>query len=485
MATVASYDSYAGFMSLQIVNQTPPEASFMREYYRLLKSYYLQNGLYDYINQQMKSTKTTNDSLKGLRNPAWRVAEFYAAKLFPGKLPKALPMEAEKEVIIPAIQQMWEWSNFSATKQRWARWFAIYGDWYIKIQTKTDSDQKISSVYMSLLKPEYVTKHVTDERGYLTYIRIDVPIWDEEEDEVSGTYTEEWDKETQIVRIWNSHDVGIDAKIEEMPKPDVNMAFEQSHGANFIPIVYQPFRDDGGGRASGAYSAQLDKIDESNRQATRLAQILFRYNKALWAATSSGADATGRPLPPISMDGILEDDGTLKFGDDDVLALPSRADLKSLVPTIDYSAALSILQDQMLELEKDLPELAYYSLRGSLRDVTGRAVMFLLDDMISRVNEVRGNAETALHRAHEMALTVGMNAGVFSGLGTFEDGSFKHTFIERPILPRDMLELATITNTFALAGATTFAAGKAAGMTDEEATELADVGNFEEEIGGR
>jgi len=481
MATLANFDSHAGFYSQHVVNQTPPSSAFLREYYRLLNAYYLSNGLYDYINQQLGATKTTNDALKALRNPAWRVTEFYAAKLFPGQLPKSLPIEAEKEAIIPAIHQVWDWSNFSSMKQRWARWFAIYGDWYIKIQTK---GEPIDSLYMSLIKPEYVTVQSTDERGFLTYIRIDVPVWDPEEEEVSGTYTEEWDKETQTVRIWNAHEIGIDAKISELPPPDSQLAFEQSHGADFIPIVYQPFRDDGAGRGSGAYSAQLDKIDEANRQSTRLASTLFRYNRALWAATSTGADATGRPLPPISMEGITEANGTLKIGDDDILALPSKADLKSLVPDINYADALAILQDQMLELEKDLPELAYYNLRG-LRDVTGRAVMFMLDDMISRITEVRGNAETALHRAHEMALTIGQNVGVFSGLGLFENGDFKHTFVTRPILPKDLMELATTTQTFANAGATTFAAGKAAGMTEQEATDLADVGAFEEDIGGR
>lgn len=481
MATLSTYDSYAGFYSLHVTNQTPPESAFLREYYRLLNAYYLSNGLYDYINQNLSQTKTTNDPLKSLRNPAWRVAEFYAAKLFPGALPKALPVEAEKETTIVAINQLWDWSNFSSVKQRWARWFAIYGDWYIKIQTK---GEPVESVFMSLIKPEYVTKQTLDERGFLMYIRIDVPVWDEVEREVIATYTEIWDKETQTVSVWDAHDVGLDAPVDELPKPDTSMTFEQSHGADFIPIVYQPFRDDGSGRGSGAYSAQLDKIDEANRQATRLAQTLFRYNRALWAATSSGNDPTGRPLPPISMEGILEEDGTLKFGDDDIVALPSQSELKSLVPDINYADALAVLQDQMLELEKDLPELAYYNLRG-LRDVTGRAVMFLLDDMITRVREVRGNAESALNRAHQMAMTIGQNTGVFSGLGAFENGDFKHEFVERPILPKDMMELAQTVQTFTLAGATTKAAGLAAGMTEEEATELADVGQFEQDIEGR
>ena len=148
MATLANYDSYGGYYSQLVVEQTPPTAAFMREYYRLLNAYYLGNGLYDFINQQLKATKTTNATLKSIRNPSWRVVEFYAAKLFPGKLPEALPIVAKKPAIVEAINQVWVWSNFSSVKQLWARWFAIYGDWYLKVSTKGDP---IDSVFADLL----------------------------------------------------------------------------------------------------------------------------------------------------------------------------------------------------------------------------------------------------------------------------------------------------------------------------------------------
>jgi len=112
MATLANYDSYAAYYTQLIIEQTPPTAAFMREYYQLLNAYYLGNGLYDFINQQLKSTKTTKHPLKPIRNPAWRVVEFYASKLYPGSLPDALPLEADNEKVIESIHQLWQWSNF-------------------------------------------------------------------------------------------------------------------------------------------------------------------------------------------------------------------------------------------------------------------------------------------------------------------------------------------------------------------------------------
>ena len=117
MASIANFDSYAGYYSQLLIEQTPPAVSFMREYYRLLNAYYLGNGLYDFINQQLKETKTTKDPLKSIRNPAFRVVEFYAAKLFPGKLPGALPIEAESDEVVQAIHSVWAWSNCSSVTQ--------------------------------------------------------------------------------------------------------------------------------------------------------------------------------------------------------------------------------------------------------------------------------------------------------------------------------------------------------------------------------
>jgi len=461
MAQLGNYDSHAGFYTQLVTNQTPPSAAFMREFYRVLFAYYQQNGLYDYLDNQLKATRSTSSKVKSIRNPAWRVAEFYASKLFPGNLPDALPIEAENDRIVEPIQQVWTWSNFASMKQRWARWFAIFGDWFIKVSTKGNP---VSSVYMSLIRPEYVTDMDLDERGFLTYLRLDIPTVNESGNEVEY-HTEVWDKSTQEVSIWR-HSIGLDRQLSEMGPPFFRADFSQTHGEDFIPVVYQPFRDDGGGRGSGAYASQLEKIDEVNRQATRLSQMLFRYNRAVWAATSTGQDATGRPLPPISFSDLEGADGKVTIGDDDIITLPSMSDLQPLVPNINYGDALKVLESQIAELAHDLPELAYYELRG-LGEISGRAVRFLLDDMISRVIEARGNAEAAMVRAQMMALTIGQNVGLpqFEGLGEFESGALDHSFGDRPVLPEDKQELATLIQSLTAAGATLFEAARAAGMS--------------------
>jgi hypothetical protein len=473
MAALGTYDTYAGFYAQTVIDQTPPDSAFLREFYRLLFAYYQTNGLYTYLNQQLQATLSTNQLIKPLRNPAWRIVEFYASKLFPGALPDALPIKTDNDALTPAIEQLWQWSNFGSTKQKWARWFAIYGDWYLKVATRAGTDGP-DSVYLTIIKPEHVTGMELDERGFLTWIRIDV----ENDDDDETVYTEIWSKEAQEMWLWPARRGTVDDEFDDLGSPTEVFTFEELTGEDFIPIVYQPFRYDGAGRCGGAYTAQLEKIDEVNRQATRLAQILFRYNRALWVATTQNADSSGRPLPPVDLSAILESDGSLKFDDDDILALPAMSDLKSLVPQINFADALAVLESQLGELAKDLPELVYYELRD-MGELSGRAVKFLLDDMISRVVEARGNAEAGLIRAQQMALTIGQNLGLFEDLGgDYASGALDHQFDERPILPEDRQEVAQLITALTQAGASLFAAARAAGMSEDEAQALAQVDLF-------
>lgn len=482
MAGLISFDGYGGYYAQQVVLQTPPSPAFMREFYRLLYSYYQQNGLYDFIAENLQATRYNDRVVKPLRNPAWRVVEFYATKLFPGTLPADLPIVTENERIIEPIHFIWERSNLSSVKQRWSRWFSIFGDWFIKINI----DEEKTKVWLELILPEYVTDFELDERGYLTEIRIDVPIDTDDDGEADLFHTEYWSKEEQTVTIWK-HEEGLDVAFEELGNPESTTAFQQMFGDDFIPIVYQPFRDDGGGRAGGAFTAQLDKIDEVNRQATRLAQTLFRYNRALWAIETVGTDAAGRPLPTVSADSMTNSDGNVLIGDDSMLSLPANSKLTTLVPPINFDAAINALQDQMSELQADLPELSYFDVNQfSHGEQSGRAIRYMFDGMISRVQEARGSAESALIRAHQMALTVGQNNGVFPRVGEWINGDMQHHFGEREILPRDLTEEAQVFALLTQGGMAVEAAARFIGRNEVEAAQMAEVGTyFESSTGGR
>lgn len=411
--------------------------------YRVLRAYYHSNSLYDELADLLRRQGVWREDLKALRNPTFRVVEYHAAHLWPGMLPDALPIMGKKRIIEP-IQQVWKWSNWGSTKQVAARHLPMYGDLFIKVAT-TPADN-VQRVYFQMLEPEHVTDFDADERDYLTYCRLDVPRTRRLADGKieSYTHTEEWDRDRDSFRVWE-HDQGATTDIALLGRPAIEATIA-SFGIDFVPISHAKFQDVGEDRGNAAIMPAIDKIDEANRQATRLNQMLFRHNNVVWAL-NGGTDASGRPLPPPRInatDGTNDsNDGTVTFGDEQMLALPGNSELKSLVPELNYAAALAILQDHMRELEQDLPELVSYRLADEASTISGRAVRLLLGPAIARLQEARGNAEVALIRADQMALTLGKYHGLFkSSIGDFDRGDFEHGFEARDVLPTDELERA-------------------------------------------
>lgn len=432
---VSVFTSLGAYLSQQALHP--------RELYKVLGYYYTQNGLYDALNNLGVNVGTDTLGRRPFRNPANRVVEFYANKLWPGSVEDAFILTADNERIIKPIQQVWAWSNMAVLKQVLARWYALYGDLFIKVVQTEDR----AHVYQQGIEAQYVSDFDADERDYLTYIRIDQPMTKRVGDDIrSFTRTEVWDKAAGSYRVWEH------AKTADTPLDQLGVAAQaeemSAFGIDFLPFVRAKFRDIGEDRGVGCFTHCLDKIDEANQLATRLHQLLFRHGGPVWAVAANALDKEGRPMPapifgvPTILRGGQENDrGEIEIGDDKMLRLPGNSTLQALVPTLDYASALNILNAQMEELARDLPELAYYSLREK-GELSGRAVRLLLSDAVAKAEEARGSAVNAFVRANQMALTIAQGAGVegFTGLGTFEAGDFDHTIALPEIVPLDETE---------------------------------------------
>jgi hypothetical protein len=428
----------AAELARQSAYQPTPAAMYM-----MLEMYYNNNGLYDAIQQELYAQAIWTPGMKGLRNPAHRIVEFYPSKIWPGTLPDALPILTDNPEIVEPIQQGWTWSNFGAKKQLAARWFSMFGDWFVKVPTHSDSNGVVDRVYQQQIKPEYVTDFDEDERGFINYIRIDIPMSERDEagQTVVYTHTEVWDKAAGTYRTWKNEQ-GASASVDQLGTPAVSREIAE-FGIDFVPFVHAMFQDVGDKRGVGAFVHSLDKIDEVNRQATRLHQLIFRYNKATLVASANDKDAQGRPLPAPK---IGDSAGKLALGDDDILLMPGMSKLDSMVPPINYEAHLKAIDAQLGELETDQPELLYYRLKeiGS-GDISGRALRTLLSAANDKVLEARGNMETALIRADQMMLTIGVNAGLFpANIGKYENGDFDHRFANRDVFPLSDIDVAEV-----------------------------------------
>lgn len=400
------------------------------ELYILLKDMYDNNNLYSGLSKAAVIDSTFLEALKPYRTVVNRSVEFFVAKVFPTT--DMLP-SADNEAIIEPIQQIATWSNFAGKKQLYIRNLAMFGDLFLKINVNNQSGQ----AYYESIDPMNVTDFEADARGFLQWIRIDIPIDEKTEIDTGAsvfddqalsnrtqtsnlTYTEYWSK--TYFAIW-IHNLGATAALDTLGDPK-DFGFPQEFGIDFVPFVHIKFRDAGDKYGKAAVEHAIDKIDEANREATRLAQILYRYNKPLWAVMANSVDKDGLPIPAPKISTGDGDD--LDITDSSIVYLPGKSELKSLIPTIDYDAALAILNAMMDEIEQDLPELKYYSLKdGSL---SGKAISLLLGGALDRASEARGNFVQGIIRANKIALTMGRNVGVFPDtIGNFENGDFDHS----------------------------------------------------------
>ncbi|MCC6490686.1 MAG: hypothetical protein IT364_24585 [Candidatus Hydrogenedentes bacterium] len=405
-----------------------------RQLAQMLEDYYINNSLYTNLLEFFRGENLWTPNMAALRNPTYAVVEFYAMTLWPGPLPDALPIVTEHDAIVEPIKQIWQWSNWGVKKQVAARKYAMIGDLFVKVATR-DRER----VYLQVIDGKNVSDFDVDERGFITWLRYEVQCLRRGADGRNEpyTHTEVWDRERY--RLWE-HTRGFDAELDRLGNPSTESALgELVPGLDFVPWVHAPFRDIGDKRGMPAIWPAIDKIDECNRKGTRLAELMFMFNKPHLATKANAVAPDGRPLPAptFKLSGEKKSDtDRLSIGDMEVWQCPGNSSVDFLIPDLNWQSHRDQITDDLAEIARDLPEVRYYDLMES-GDVSGRALLLKMGPAIMRVLESRGNAETAIIRAHQMALTIGKSLGIsgFAGVGDYKKGDFEHTFKSRDVIP--------------------------------------------------
>jgi hypothetical protein len=425
-------DLYGRLTSRHLSSPYSIDSLSPNELYERMDQYYANaESLYGDAASAGFWTNTWVEAIKPIRTCVNRSVEFFVSKIAPGDL-SYLTVVTENESVKEAIEQVYKWSNFGSQKQLAVRKLALYGDLFMKV---ANGDGK---VYFEIIDPVNVTAFTEDSRGYIISIRLDFSLND------NKTYTEYWNKTDGYFSAW-THGLGANASLESLGTP-VDYGYLSEFGIDFVPFVHIKFRDVGTKRGASCTRHCLSKIDEANRQATRMAQMLFRYNKPLWAVSANASDAQGRPLPAPK----VKSGDDLDVKDNSILYLPGQSTMQSLIPDIKYGDALAILQDMIAEIENDLPEIRYYSIKDS--SMSGKAIKMILAGAIDRRNEAAGNFFDGIERLDQMALTIGQYAGVFKGLGMYENGDFDHALIVPNPFPLDVNDQAVALKDFTTAG---------------------------------
>jgi hypothetical protein len=424
-----------------------------RQQISLMDEYYSNNTLYENTRILKHYLSVWNEDLRPLRSPVHRSVEFFVAKV-----PAGEPVIAanDNQALVDTISTIMEWSNFQVIKPVQVRNLSKYGDLFRKVVTEN------GKVWHEMVDTADVTDFKTDSRGFLTEIRIDTPFMD---GAIQKTRTEFWtiNAATPYMAVWE-HRMSENTTIEQLAQMSDPIMYEplSTWGIDFIPFVRSTFADGGGKWGMNCVEHALLKIDEANRQATKLHQTLFRYGKPTWLVSANMTLDDGTPIS-------APDVTALELRDNSIIGLPGKAQADALVPDIDYAGALAILVSQETELEKDLPELRYYSI-AERADMTGKAMRNLLGAAVDRADAARASYVEGTVRLNQMAITIGQFQGIFSGFGTFDSGATKHSIRFGDMFPSDVSEKATILQTLMSALGTENAklAMQLAGFSDEE-----------------
>lgn len=400
--------------------------------------------------QEMGEIPKNYSTLKTLRNPVNRVVEVYSANILSEDLldfidaPAGSDDTANVEPLKPLIRKVWDWAEW---REEARRSYPLHGELWIKATSSDDGER----VYPQLLDPRYITDFDKNERGYLTFLRLDIPQkrrGDDGENE-DFVYVEVWDKSAESLRIWEDvdpNDLGND--LEDLGPPDrtvtlaptLNVDSEGYTGYDFIPVVHIPFRRMlGHKRGHTPYDHAVVNIDRLNELVTKLHGIMFP--SVVWVVQREAG--AGAPLDPIRLEGVeaataiseAERQGfeVIQTGEEKMIRLPAGASLDYKIPNLNYDSHLAVIESEMQEIERLLPELAYYRLREL--ELSGYAIELSLKDLIDRIRAARSNLERGLSRFNQMAITIGqvMNILEFQSVGLFEDGVLEHTFSERDV----------------------------------------------------
>lgn len=385
---------------------------------RMMDVYYDNNDLYEKEAVTAFWFEEWLEVMKPLRTPVHRSVEFFASKMCQG-LPKVEVLNKNPQTL-EAIQKILADSNFNGKKSSYLRKNALYGNTFFK--ANFDGEK----MYISKLDAKTVTDFEEDERGYLKWIRIDVPLDD------GRTYTEYWTVEEGegYVAIWY-HRMGASASLESLGDATESY-FLYEFGTTYIPIIHSKFVDNDEKWGKNCVDHVMTKVDEVNREFSNLADLMFQANP-YWVVTT-GVDKDGIALPVPDFEELSEDEQK-KLGRSKFKVLRAGGATAQLsIPDFAWGEFLAIVKDSVEEIEKDLPELKYYTLKES--ELSGVAIRTLLAGAIDRAKEAEDNFVEALKKIIKICLSMGKFYGLFAAMiGEFEDDDFEMSIQFEEIIP--------------------------------------------------
>lgn len=388
--------------------------------YQHLQLYYY-NAIYSEL--ETYRSKHLETSMRGLYrdtrsiyNPVGRLVDSYPGKIYGGKIDwehltsGAIPITGADDTLRDALIQLYRWSNMGTMKTTYVLTGAMKGDYPVKVI----DDRNKERVRLELLDPG-IFKDVTFD-AVDNVIAYEIAYYDTDADGRQFLYGEKGTKESFATFKDNQ-------PFAYFEDGDGNAVAEWTNDFGFVPVVWGKHR--GVGHDFGMAAAQkiLPKVDELSSLASRIHDQINKIVNPMFKTTGV-ADVADIKLP----------------GERDeipIMLMPADTTIEPLVAELDIPGAMSVLQEMLMEIERDTPELAMHRLRTE-GQLTAPGVRAGFSDAISMYTEAMGNYDAALIQANMMALTIGGVRGYKNfepfGIEDYDAGNLEHGIQERTII---------------------------------------------------
>lgn len=367
--------------------------------YALAESFY-HNSVYRSIetfSATLKHQYSLYKHIRGVYNPVYRQNEIIKSKIAGGaidweNLDTGPYQVVADDALKPLITQVWRWSNFGTLKGVYVHMAALLGDCGLWV---TD-DVERGKVRIEVMHPARIQDADFDESGNVKSAVIE--------------YEREWlnpdtGKREDVTYRMEADKGSFRTLKNGEPFAWHNDMAEWDNPYGFVPLVVAKYKSVGRKWGVNAFHASMEKIHETNSLASILADsIALNINPPMLLAGVPKPTSTPK-VPGSLSDGTTSSDPTAQRDRKSFLYGPADAKAIPLVIPQDITGVAQVVEANLAELERDMPENALHRLRDS-GQMSGVAIRNSYSDATGRLDEGAGNTDDAWVRATQMAVSM-------------------------------------------------------------------------------
>lgn len=424
-------------------------------YARLFRYYHYETYFLNTVYTSLINYATTHKnkeglyrSTRGIYNPVSRQNDLLASYVYGGAIDMerlesgAIPVTTDNEALVPALTNVMKWSKWGENKTLYVRWGARLGDvglWVV-------DDRERQKVRLEVVHPAKIREVELDDVGnvkaaILEYERTDTTPVDDLQPgrenvraEKSYVYTLKVNKERfQTFKDGELYPFYNDA--------NGNPLAEWDNEYGFVPLVMAHHKQTGLRYGANSFHNALRKIDEINDAASLINdQVRKSVNVIWWAAgVRQRSELTA----------TTEDtDGNARKDAVPMIYAPDGSQPHAMIANLPIDQALGNLREMLMELERDMPELALQRIREAGGTMTAPGVRSGYSDAIGRIEEARGLYDDAMTRALQMAVSMG-GYNRYEGfesfnLDSYDSGDLDFYIKERPVIADQLTKLERV-----------------------------------------